>query len=194
MEKDTDKRERIIQAAVQVLKKKNFQNMKISDVAKEAGVADGTVYLYIENKQELLLESLQYCHDILVKNMLSGISEQNSVEENLMTLGQNFYLQNKEITDIYKVVYKSYSEVENKDVQQVLARFYEESVDEVRMLLEKCVERENRKIPSENLELMTMIMWGLGDMIWKRTVIAKKKADYRHEMERIVGLVMKFII
>ncbi len=50
-----DKRERILDAAVRVLAKKGFHSTRVSEVAKAAGVADGTIYLYFKSKDELLV-------------------------------------------------------------------------------------------------------------------------------------------
>jgi TetR/AcrR family fatty acid metabolism transcriptional regulator len=50
-----DKRERILDAAVRVFAKKGFHATRVSEVAKAAGVADGTIYLYFRSKEELLV-------------------------------------------------------------------------------------------------------------------------------------------
>ena len=50
----TDKREAIIRAAIKVFARKGFFNSKVADVAKETGIADGTVYLYFKSKDEIL--------------------------------------------------------------------------------------------------------------------------------------------
>jgi TetR/AcrR family fatty acid metabolism transcriptional regulator len=50
-----DKRERILDAAVKVFAKKGFHATRVSEVAKAAGVADGTIYLYFESKDEILV-------------------------------------------------------------------------------------------------------------------------------------------
>ena len=49
-----DKREAILRAAVKVFARKGYFNSKVSDVASEAGIADGTVYLYFKSKDEIL--------------------------------------------------------------------------------------------------------------------------------------------
>jgi len=49
-----DKREAILRAAVKVFARKGYFNSKVSDVAGEAGIADGTVYLYFKSKDEIL--------------------------------------------------------------------------------------------------------------------------------------------
>jgi len=50
-----DKRERILKAAVKVFAKSGFYATRVSEVAKAAGVADGTIYLYFKSKDELLV-------------------------------------------------------------------------------------------------------------------------------------------
>ena len=49
-----DKREAILRAGVKVFAAKGFFNSKVADVAAEAGVADGTVYLYFKGKDDIL--------------------------------------------------------------------------------------------------------------------------------------------
>ncbi len=49
-----DKRERILRAAVKVFARKGFYASRVNEIAKAAGVADGTIYLYFKSKDELL--------------------------------------------------------------------------------------------------------------------------------------------
>lgn len=50
----TDKREAILRAAIKIFARKGYFNSKVSDIAAEAGIADGTVYLYFKSKDEVL--------------------------------------------------------------------------------------------------------------------------------------------
>lgn len=54
-ERTGDKRERILSAAERIFARHGFFAAKVSDVAKEAGVADGTIYLYFKSKDDLLI-------------------------------------------------------------------------------------------------------------------------------------------
>ena len=49
-----DKREAILRAATRVFAENGYFNSKVADVARQAGVADGTVYLYFKSKEEIL--------------------------------------------------------------------------------------------------------------------------------------------
>ncbi len=49
-----EKRELILDGAVRVIAARGFHRARVSEVAKAAGVADGTIYLYFDGKEELL--------------------------------------------------------------------------------------------------------------------------------------------
>src|SRR4051795_13498850 len=51
----TTKRERILRAAIEVFALNGYFNAKVSEIAKAAGVADGTIYLYFDGKEDLLV-------------------------------------------------------------------------------------------------------------------------------------------
>jgi len=51
----TTKRERILRASVDVFAQNGYFNAKVSEIAKAAGVADGTIYLYFDGKEDLLV-------------------------------------------------------------------------------------------------------------------------------------------
>jgi TetR/AcrR family fatty acid metabolism transcriptional regulator len=63
-----DKREAILRAATRVFAENGYFNSKVADVARVAGVADGTVYLYFKSKEEIL-------HSIFERNTSEAIAE-----------------------------------------------------------------------------------------------------------------------
>lgn len=50
-----DKHQFILDAAVKVFAQKGFFQAKVNEIAREAGVADGTIYLYFKGKDDLLI-------------------------------------------------------------------------------------------------------------------------------------------
>ncbi|ELK45825.1 TetR/AcrR family transcriptional regulator, partial [Halobacillus sp. BAB-2008] len=58
MQKSAEKRERILQAAIQMFSMNGYSNATIKEVAKAAGVSFGTVFTYFENKEELFHASV----------------------------------------------------------------------------------------------------------------------------------------
>ncbi len=50
-----DKRERILASAEQVFAERGFFAARVAEIARGAGVADGTIYLYFKSKDDLLI-------------------------------------------------------------------------------------------------------------------------------------------
>jgi TetR/AcrR family fatty acid metabolism transcriptional regulator len=63
-----DKRAAILRAAIRVFANNGYFNSKVADIAREAGVADGTVYLYFKSKEEIL-------HSIFNRSVEDAIAE-----------------------------------------------------------------------------------------------------------------------
>jgi len=53
--RDPEKPQQIIEAAVRVFARKGYFNSRVSDIAREAGIAAGTIYLYFDTKEEILI-------------------------------------------------------------------------------------------------------------------------------------------
>lgn len=58
-----DKYQRILAAAVEVIAERGYFNSPVSAIAARAGVADGTVYLYFKNKDEILRTAIDASFD-----------------------------------------------------------------------------------------------------------------------------------
>ncbi|MDO8475909.1 MAG: TetR/AcrR family transcriptional regulator [Candidatus Rokubacteria bacterium] len=53
--RNPDKPQQIIEAAVRVFARKGYYNSRVSDIAREAGIAAGTIYLYFRTKDDILV-------------------------------------------------------------------------------------------------------------------------------------------
>ncbi|MFZ7126564.1 MAG: TetR/AcrR family transcriptional regulator [Desulfobacterales bacterium] len=55
-----DKYHRILESAVKVFAEKGYHESTISQIAREAGVADGTIYLYFKSKDDILVHFFNF--------------------------------------------------------------------------------------------------------------------------------------
>jgi len=53
--RESDKHQQIIDAAVRVFARNGYYNSRVSDIAREAGIASGPIYLYFRTKDEILV-------------------------------------------------------------------------------------------------------------------------------------------
>jgi len=82
--KSVDKHSKIIVAATKVFAKKGFFNARISDIAKEAKVADGTIYLYFNNKFDILISVLEEEIGKIIEQIEKAIEKETDAERMLM--------------------------------------------------------------------------------------------------------------
>jgi len=74
--RDENKHYKIIQAAAKVFAEKGFYNSRVSEIAKEANVADGTIYLYFKNKDDILISLFEEEFGQIVENIRKELNEE----------------------------------------------------------------------------------------------------------------------
>ncbi len=70
-----DKRQKILQAATKVFARNGFYHSKVSEIARQADVADGTIYLYFKNKEDILISIFEESMDEILTLVRSEISQ-----------------------------------------------------------------------------------------------------------------------
>ena len=83
-----DKREAILRAAIKVFAGKGYFNSKVSDIAGEAGIADGTVYLYFKSKDEILHSIFDRAMEEFIGEGRSEIAEIGDPQAKLRRIAQ----------------------------------------------------------------------------------------------------------
>src|SRR6187402_2020195 len=73
-----EKRERILTAAERVFAKSGFFSARVSDIAREAGVADGTIYLYFKSKDEVLISLFESRMEFVCAHLSRAIAAAGS--------------------------------------------------------------------------------------------------------------------
>lgn len=74
---DSDKKERVMRAAIGEFQVSGFENAKIEVIAQNAGVAKGSIYQYFDNKKELFL----YCVTWALKYFMKMIDSQTPLKD-----------------------------------------------------------------------------------------------------------------
>jgi len=92
----TDKRSLITEAAVDVFAEKGFHQARVSDIAKRAGVADGTIYLYFKNKEDLLLSVFEEKMDVLLAGLKAALADSDDPLERIRRFARFHFRQVQE--------------------------------------------------------------------------------------------------
>lgn len=96
MKSSKPKYQQIIDAAVNVIAENGYHASQVSKIAKEAGVADGTIYLYFKNKEDVLVSLFEEKMGQFIEKIANATKEQKNTNSKLKTLIQMHFAQLEE--------------------------------------------------------------------------------------------------
>lgn len=100
MKRKGPKYEKIIDAAVNVIAEHGYHQSQVSKIAKEAGVADGTIYLYFKNKEDLLVSVFNEKMGTFIEKTENELKGKDTAIEKLRTLVEMHF---KQLTADYEL-------------------------------------------------------------------------------------------
>ena len=140
-------KDKLIISAIKVFSEKGFYNTKISDIVQEAGVAQGTFYIYFKSKEEIFFQIIQ----LIVSNMVGIINKYSEIEDKPSKIIKLF------ARDIFKILYE-YKDIAYIFFFQVICAgnqfqdiYFETSNRIKQFYLKKLKKKANKEIISEIL-------------------------------------------
>ncbi|SDW68815.1 transcriptional regulator, TetR family [Marinococcus luteus] len=82
------KHAQILEAGTRVIAEHGYHQAKVSDIAKEAKVADGTIYLYFNNKEHILISIFEEKMQEFMQKLEIIMQKDVSVKEQLFDMAQ----------------------------------------------------------------------------------------------------------
>jgi TetR/AcrR family fatty acid metabolism transcriptional regulator len=104
--KAADKSQRILDAATRVFARKGYFAARVSDIAKKAGVADGTIYLYFRNKEDILVRLFDEVMSQHVSQAREAVRALPSAPERLRTIAERHLAvlgENRDLAGVFQV-------------------------------------------------------------------------------------------
>ena len=90
-EKDEKKYEAICNASIDLINEVGFSHTSMSKIAKRAGVAPATIYIYFENKEDLLNKLYLRIHRTLSQKIIPPELDSSSIERAMKTVWSRLY-------------------------------------------------------------------------------------------------------
>ncbi len=91
MKRNRPKYKQIIEAAVVVIAENGYHQAQISKIARQAGVADGTIYLYFKNKEDVLISVFQEKMAMFVETINEVIAGKETASEKLLVMFESHF-------------------------------------------------------------------------------------------------------
>jgi TetR/AcrR family fatty acid metabolism transcriptional regulator len=91
LKKNKPKYKQIIDAAVIIIAENGYHQAQVSKIAKQAGVADGTIYLYFKNKEDILISLFEEKMGIFINKIKEVIAGKQTAAEKLLVMVENHF-------------------------------------------------------------------------------------------------------
>ena len=170
-----EKRDRILRAAVKIFSRKGFFNSKVSEIADAASVADGTIYLYFRNKDDLLISLFEEKMGEVVEDVRRRIAAGgNALEKLRIFIGNHMDLLEREagLVEVLQVelrqstkFLKDYTPVKFFEYLEIISDILEEG------------KREGVLRPDLNISIARRAIFGALDEL-SLTYILSRKPKY----------------
>jgi len=133
VENNRNKYHRILNAAVRVFAENGFHQATISQIAREAGVADGTIYLYFKNKKDILSHFFNHTTREVFDRFRDAVDREEGAENKLRSLIRTHLAEFQKYRDMAVVFQREAllaRQVGEEDIKAI-TRMYLEILDEI---------------------------------------------------------------
>ena len=181
----TDKREAILRAAVRVFARNGFFNSKVADIAGEAGIADGTVYLYFKSKDEILHSIFDQAMEIFISEGRRELATLERPEDKLRRIAE-MHLERLGADRDLAVVFQIELRGSVKFMQEFSAAGFADYLDIIRQTIE---EGQKAGIFRGDIKpiVASKILYGSLDEMVTNWILSKK----RYALEPMASEVLK---
>ncbi len=133
MKRNREKYQQILNAAVKVFAEQGFFQSTVAQIAKMAGVADGTIYLYFKNKDDILIQIYKYKTEQVFTRFRREVDQGRTAEEklrNLVTAHLEEFQKDIEMAIVYQAETHQHRRLA-QDVIKEMSKMYRDIVSEV---------------------------------------------------------------
>ena len=188
LKRDKPKYKQIIDAAVIAIAENGYHQAQVSKIAKQAGVADGTIYLYFKNKEDILISVFQEKMGVFVDNLQDIIKNGSSSSEKLAQMIENHF---KVLSDDRHLATVTQLELRqsNKEVRlkiNAILKEYLKLLDEI--LIEGMLSGEFN--PTMDVRLARQMVFGTIDEITTTWVMNEYRYDLLALSPKVTQLVL----
>ena len=184
----TSKRERILRAAVDVFATHGYFNAKVAQIAKAAGVADGTIYLYFDGKEDLLITIFREHTRNYLRSLEQSLANINRAEERLR-IAIRHHLETLGRDRSLAVV----SQVELRHSLKFMSLFSQQEVADYLNVIRKVVEhgqQEGTFRRNVHPQLVAKSVFGVLDEMVTSWILSEKAYDLAAQSEQIADLIL----
>ena len=123
----------ILEAAVKVFARQGFYQSTIAQIAREAGVADGTIYLYFKNKDDILVNFFQYKTKQVFERFRAEVNQAESSLDKLRNLIRRHlaeFQRDRDMAILYQVGTHQIDRLAEDQIRE-MSKMYQDLISEI---------------------------------------------------------------
>lgn len=189
MKRDKPKFKQIIDAAVVVIAENGYHQAQVSKIAKKAGVADGTIYLYFKNKESILITLFEEKMGVFAEKIREEIAGNRDAVSKLLTLVKTHF---REMSNDLNLAIVMQLEVRqtNLDLRVKINEVLKEYLHIIDSIL---MEGVKEGLFDENLDIRMArkMIFGTIDEVMTHWVMTGQKQDLEANAEKVHQLLIR---
>ena len=123
----------ILEAAIRVFARQGFYQSTVAQIAREAGVADGTIYLYFKNKDDILVQFFNYRTKQVFDRFRAAVNQSDNSQDKLRSLVRRHlteFQQDRDMAVVYQVETHQNSRLAEAQIRE-MSQMYQDIVSEI---------------------------------------------------------------
>jgi len=171
--KAEDKHKKILKAAIKVFAHNGFYSSKVSEIAKVAGVADGTIYLYFKSKDDILISLFEEEMEKIIENMKQAIDKEDDLLKKLKMFALVQLNSKKDNPDLAAIM-----EVELRQSSKFMREYVNKKFIEYLQIVSSIIkEAQDKGIIKRDIDIniVSRAFWGALDEVARFWVLSPRK-------------------
>lgn len=184
--KSGDKYKAIIDAAVKVIAQNGYHSSQVSKIAREAGVADGTIYLYFQNKEDVLISLFKVKMGEFtetVKKELEKLSDPFEKLAKLITLHFSILENDRDLALVLQIQLRQSEHSIRQGIAQPLKEYY----NVLEQLLRDGIEKGSFRADLD-VRVARMMLFGTMDEVATCWVLSQKPYILAQQVKPVYNL------
>ena len=163
-----ERKGQILEAATSVFSRLGFNRARMEDVARESGLAKGTLYLYYRSKDELIRALLERIFRWGRRDLEGALAIEGSASERLAELSRRMSKEVKRLSKLLPVWFEFYAvAARNEAVKPFVRRYFEEYREALASIVRDGIERgEFREVDAGEVAVTVISLFEGVTLLW----------------------------
>lgn len=183
------RREQIIEGAVRLFVEKGFYKTTTREIARECGLSIGTMYEYIQSKEDVLFLVCEHIHSELERRLQKVMNEEDTGMESLQKSLKQLFRVMDEMRSLVLLIYQETKSLPKDKMKYVLKK-EEDITDLFTRILEKGMNDGTIRIDPSSIKLMAHNIMVIGQMWTFRHWALGREYDVEEYTKRQMALLL----